>query len=211
MNGICNSWWRAHERARLIRGAWWGALAAAVLVLAGCDDTASSSGDDRQAQESSAASPRHESPRESQSPSSQSPEQEAKDAAVEAYEQMWADMAQAAETSDWRASYLPDHATGDVLQTITGSLYADHRNGVVTRGEPVLHPTVTSAEPSQDPTTVMIEDCGDSTNWLKYEEGTDQLVDDEPGGRQAIEAEVKRQDDGEWRVTRFGVWEVGSC
>jgi hypothetical protein len=120
-------------------------------------------------------------------------------------------MAEAAETSDWKAPYLADHATGDALQTITGSLYADHRNGVVTRGEPVLDPTVTSAEPPEDPTTVMIEDCGDSTNWLKYEEDTGELVDDEPGGSQRIEAEVKRQPDGSWAVTRFGVWEVGSC
>ncbi len=124
---------------------------------------------------------------------------------------MWADMARAARTSDWRAGYLPDHATGEALETITGSLYADHRNKVVTRGEPVLHPDVASAKPPKDPTTVLIKDCGDSTNWLKYKKETDQLVDDEPGGRQEIEAEVKVQPDGSWKVTRFGVWKVGSC
>lgn len=122
-----------------------------------------------------------------------------------------ADMVRAARTSEWRAPYLPDHATGQALQTVTGSLYADHRNGVVTRGKPALDPTATSAQPPDEPTTVMIKDCGDSTNWLKYKKGTNQLADDEPGGRQSIKAEVKLQDDDVWRVTRFGVWKVGSC
>ena len=44
---------------------------------------------------------------------------------------------------------------------------------------------------------------------LKYKNG--QLVNDTPGGRRSITAEVKKQQDGTWRVTRFAVEGVGSC
>jgi hypothetical protein len=91
---------------------------------------------------------------------------------------------------------LGQHATGTALQKLTRGLYTDHQNGVVTRGEPVLDPSVSSAEPVTNPTTVVVTDCGDSTNFLKYDAETGQLVDDEPGGRQLIDATVGLQPDG---------------
>ncbi|WP_263247246.1 hypothetical protein [Saccharopolyspora rosea] len=140
-----------------------------------------------------------------------SPADVAKSQAIEAYRNMWAAMARAGETSDWRSLELARYATDNALTTITRSLYTDHFNHVVTRGWPRNAPTVTSAEPASDPSTVMLSDCGDSTRWLKYQEGTSTLVDDKPGGRQSIVAEVKRQADGAWRVTQFAVQGVGSC
>jgi hypothetical protein len=124
---------------------------------------------------------------------------------------MWKDMATAGQTSDWRSPRLAAHATGDALSAISRGMYADHLNGLVSKGAPVDHPSVTSAVPSPSPTTVMISDCGDSTHWLKYRKATGKLADDEPGGRQAITAEVKRQADGTWKVARFAVEAVGSC
>ncbi|WP_338595473.1 hypothetical protein [Saccharopolyspora sp. SCSIO 74807] len=131
--------------------------------------------------------------------------------AREVYLQMWQAMAQAAQTSDWQSPALAEYATGDALTTLSRSLYADHVNKLVTRGRPANHPTVSSVEPPGDPRTVMLSDCGDSANWLKYRSGTDQLADETGGGRRSITAEVVTQPDGSWRVSRFSVQGVGTC
>lgn len=139
------------------------------------------------------------------------PADAARRAAIAAYLGMWQDMAAAGRTSDWKSPLLAHHATGDALSTISRGLYADHLNGLVSKGAPKDHPTATSAVPTDSPTTVMISDCGDSTHWLKYRKDTGKLADADPGGRQAITAEVKRQPGGTWKVTRFAVEAVGSC
>ena len=92
---------------------------------------------------------------------------------------------------------------------VNRSLYTDNLNGVVTKGAPKTNPQVSKVDPEDNPTTVMISDCGDDSGWLKYKNG--QLVNDTPGGRRSITAEVKKQQDGTWRVTRFAVEGVGSC
>lgn len=131
--------------------------------------------------------------------------------ATAAYLAMWQDMAQAATTSNWKSPQLARNATGDALSAITRGIYADSRNGLVTKGEPKNAPKVTKVDPAANPTTVMISDCGDSSHWLKYRKDSGDLADDKPGGRQQITAEVKKQDDGSWKVTRFAVEGVGSC
>jgi hypothetical protein len=123
---------------------------------------------------------------------------------------MWRDMAQAAKTSDWNSPQLAHNATGDALSVISRALYADHLNGLVTKGEPKNYPKASPATPTANPTTVMISDCGDSTHWLKYRKDNGKLADDKPGGRRAITAEVKKLN-GTWKVTRFAVEAVGSC
>jgi len=123
---------------------------------------------------------------------------------------MWRDMAQAGTTSDWNSPKLAQYATGDALSAISRGMYADHLNGLVTKGEPKNYPKVTSATPAANPTTVMLSDCGDSTHWLKYRKDSGKLADDKPGGRQAITAEVKKLN-GAWKVMRFAVEAVGSC
>ncbi|MGW8375389.1 hypothetical protein [Streptomyces sp. ODS28] len=135
----------------------------------------------------------------------------AKQQAAKAYSAMWQDMAQAAETSDWNSPLLGRHATGDALLAMSRGMYADHRNGLITKGSPKNYPKVTSARPAEGPSTVRIDDCGDSTAWLKYRKKTGKLADTEPGGRHSIQAEVTKQENGQWKVTRFAVAEVGSC
>ncbi|MGP4083866.1 hypothetical protein [Streptomyces sp. KR55] len=120
-------------------------------------------------------------------------------------------MAEAGETSNWRSPRLTQYATGDALSAITRGLYADHKNGLVSKGRPKNSPKVTEVDPAKNPTTVMISDCGDSTHWLHYRAATGKLADDEPGGYRAITAEVKAQADGQWKVTRFAVEGIGSC
>jgi len=124
---------------------------------------------------------------------------------------MWRDFVVAGRTSDWQSPALGNHATGIALQTLSRGLYSDHYKGLVTKGEPVLSPSVTSVEPANAPAKVVVTDCGDSTNWLKYRKDTGELADNEPGGRQLINAIVEKQLDGSWKVSDFGVHEVGSC
>jgi hypothetical protein len=139
-----------------------------------------------------------------------SPVDRAKQQALDAYSGMWHAMADAGVTSDWQSPKLEQYATGDALGVISRLLYTDHLNGVVTKGEPKLHPQVTSVDPPNDPTTVMISDCGDDSGWLKYKTNG-QLVDDIPGGRRTIIAEVQKQQDGSWKGTRFAVGDTGTC
>ncbi|MEV0318128.1 hypothetical protein ACIBKX_07680 [Streptomyces sp. NPDC050658] len=120
-------------------------------------------------------------------------------------------MAAAAKTSDWQSLRLGRYATGDALGAITRGMYADQRNGLVTKGKPKNSPRVIELDPPADPSTVMISDCGDSSRWLKYQRKSGKLADDRPGGRQAITAKVRKQGDGTWKVTRFAVEGVGSC
>lgn len=141
--------------------------------------------------------------------SSLSPADLAGQEATTAYTGMWQAMAKAGETADWQSAELAKYATGDALGVINRSLYTDHRNGVVSKGRPTNNPEVSSAEPPDNPATIMIADCSDSSDWLKYKDG--QPLDDTPGGRRSITAEVKKQQDGTWRVTRFAVQGVGSC
>jgi hypothetical protein len=145
------------------------------------------------------------------STSASAPTASAQQEALAAYQGMWQDFVVAGRTSDWQSPSLGDHATGVALQKLSRGLYADHYKGVVTNGEPVLGPSVISTEPADAPTKVGITDCGDSTNWLKYRKKSGELVDDQPGGRQLINAVVEQQSDGSWKVSDFGVHEVGSC
>lgn len=182
-----------------------GGAAVAALVLAGCNSDAGTTSD--QPRTGPAAS---SAPRSTEHTPSVSTAAAARTAAITAYVSMWRDMAKAGETSDWRSPLLSQHATADALSVMSRGMYADHINGLVTKGAPKDHPSVTSAVPAGDPTTVMISDCGDSTHWLKYRKDNGKLADD-GGGRRSITAEVKKQSDGTWKVTQFAVEGLGSC
>ena len=119
-------------------------------------------------------------------------------------------MVKASETSDWQSPEMAKFATGDALGVINRSLYTDHLNGVVSKGEPTTSPKVSKEEPPDNPTTVMVSDCGDDTHWVKYKKDGSPF-NDSPGGRRSITAEVKKQAGGSWKVTRFAVEGVGSC
>ncbi|WP_322780384.1 hypothetical protein [Frankia sp. Cas4] len=143
-------------------------------------------------------------------PAPTSPADIARRDAVAAYVGMWKADAQASHTSDWQAPYLSRYASGDALQFLTRDLYADHYNGLVSKGEPINHPRVTSVSPEGKSTSVMIDDCADTRNWLQYR--TDgSLLDNTPGAPHRILAEVRLHTDGLWRVTRFGIGDPGSC
>jgi hypothetical protein len=185
-------------------------LAVCAAVLVSCSDGGSTPG---AAGTSSAVS----SPaRASVTPSPTSAAEVASSEAVAAYLGMWRATAIASQTSDWQSPELSRYASGSALQVITGTLYADRFNKVVSKGQSVNHPTVTSADPPAAPTTVLLADCGDDSGWQKYhadpgQPDDGQLVAGSPGGRRQISAEVRLHQDGAWRVTRFAVGSVGSC
>jgi hypothetical protein len=124
---------------------------------------------------------------------------------------MWEGFADAATTSDWQSPKLAEYATGAALSTMSRGLFADHRDGLVSRGRPILNPVVSSAEPADAPSRIMISDCGDSANWTKHHADGGERVEGDRGGRRRINAIVDKQADGSWKVSDFGVQGVGSC
>lgn len=184
------------------------AALAAMLLVAACTSSNASH------QISDPPSPGTSSASHTTSAASSSPPlltQTAEAQAIASYLGMWKDFAAAGHTSDWKSPLLSQYATGDALLQMSRGLYADHLNGYITKGAPVDHPTIKSATPTSDPTTVLVSDCGDSSHWLKYVAATGRLVPGTPGGRQAITAEAKRQSNGTWKVDRFAVEAVGTC
>ncbi|MBW4717374.1 hypothetical protein KZQ38_09370 [Saccharothrix sp. SC076] len=124
---------------------------------------------------------------------------------------MWQAYADAGTTSDWRSAALGKFAVGEALTSLTQGLHAAYEQGVVSRGQPNLAPVATTAEPAEAPTTVVVRDCGDSTNWTRHRADNGERAADDPTGRRRIEALVTRQSDRSWKVSRFVVREIGSC
>lgn len=175
---------------------------AALLALASCNpgDTNSPA---TNASEPTVPSASHTAP--------QSPVDDAKGRALTAYLGMWEDFVAAAATSDWQSPNLGRHATGLALSTLSRGLYADHYKGLVSKGSPTHNAQVSSVDPAEAPAKVIISDCSDSTNALKYRADNGQPADDGPGGRRLIKATVEKQSDGSWKVSSFGVQGVGTC
>jgi hypothetical protein len=193
---------------------WCGRVVVGLCVaLAACSHDAASSGPstDRSTPISASPSTRASALSPPHTPASTPPVTAAAAAAVASYLAMWQDFAVAGRTSDWQAKSLSAHATGDALLQMSRSLYADHYNGLITKGAPVNHPRATKVSPAAAPATVLISYCGDSTHWLKYVAKTNQLANDGPGGKRSITAEVKRQPNGLWKVDRFAVEGLNSC
>lgn len=142
--------------------------------------------------------------------SSESSADAARAEAIAAYNAMWHDMAAAALTADYQSPQLAQHAAGDALSVLTRGLYTNERRGIVVKGQPVTHPSVTSVKPTDKPTSAAISDCFDDTNWLNYVAATGELQNDVPGGRHQTTATVDATG-GAWKVTELQVGAVGSC
>jgi hypothetical protein len=129
--------------------------------------------------------------------------------ALAAYRAMWADLVSAARTSDFQSTQLPQHATGQALTLFVQGLARDQLHGIVTRGEPLLHPVVTSLSPDRDPTRATVTDCFDDTHWLEYKT-SGAPAKNTAGGRRATTAELVRTA-GTWKVTQITVGKTGTC
>jgi hypothetical protein len=122
---------------------------------------------------------------------------------------MWADLVEAATTSDYQSPLLSQHASGDALTLFVQGLARDQLHGIVTKGEPVLHPQVTSLSPSGHPTNATITDCFDDTHWIEYT-ASGGLAKNAHGGRRATSA-VLKESNGTWKVTQLTVGATGTC
>jgi hypothetical protein len=74
------------------------------------------------------------------------------------YRTMWANLVSAARTSNYQSKLLPQHATGDALSLLVQGLAKDRELGIVTKGQPVLQPSVSSLTPAANPTKASITD-----------------------------------------------------
>jgi hypothetical protein len=125
------------------------------------------------------------------------------------YRTMWANLVSAARTSNYQSKLLPQHATGDALSLLVQGLAKDRELGIVTKGQPVLQPSVSSLTPAANPTKASIADCFDNTHWVEYKtNGT--LQKNAPGGRRATTAELVPMG-GTWKVTELSVRAKGTC
>jgi hypothetical protein len=130
-------------------------------------------------------------------------------APLAAYRAMWADLVSAAQTSDFQSTQLSQHTTGQALTLFVQGLAWDQLHGIVTRGEPVLHPVVTSLSPNPDPTRATVTDCFEDTHWLEYKTSGG-LAKKTAGGRRATTAELVKTA-GTWKVTQITVGKTGTC
>ena len=129
--------------------------------------------------------------------------------ALTAYRGMWADLVSAARTSNFQSAQLSQYATGEALTLFVQGLARDQLHDIVTRGEPVLHPVVTSLSPNPDPTRATVTDCFDDTHWLEYKTSGG-LAKNAAGGRRATTAELVKAA-GTWKVTQITVGKTGTC
>jgi hypothetical protein len=130
-------------------------------------------------------------------------------AALAAYRGMWADMVIASRSSDYQSPLLPQKATGQALSLLVQGLAKNQQQGIVTKGEPVLHPQVTALSPQANPTQATISDCFDATHWLEYKNNGG-LANSTPGGRHSTTAIVV-DEGGVWKVSQLAVQAAGAC
>jgi hypothetical protein len=122
---------------------------------------------------------------------------------------MWADMVIASRTSNYRSPLLPQHASGAALSVLVQGLAKNQAQGIIAKGEPILHPQLTSLSPASDPTQATISDCFNDAGWLEYRISGG-LVNSIPGGNRETEAIVDVDGDS-WKVTQLVVQKIGTC
>jgi len=129
--------------------------------------------------------------------------------ALAAYRGMWADMVIASRTSNYQSPLLPQHASGDALSLLIQGLAKDQQEGVVAKGQPILHPQVTSLTPVGTPTQATISDCLNDSRWLEYN-ANGSLQNKVPGGLHATTA-IVIDVDGVWKVSELALQTAGTC
>lgn len=141
---------------------------------------------------------------------SQDPRGAAEDAALDAYRGMWAAYAKAGLTANPDEPDLSRFASDGALKTLRNGLATYRSKKQVLKGEYVLNPQAAEVALTSSPATVTVTDCIDDSNFLVYNL-SGEPINDVPGGRQSARATVTNLAAGSWKVTSFGVQDVGSC
>ena len=139
---------------------------------------------------------------------SAAPEETAEHAALETYESMWDVLVEESHRAEPDYSGLELYASGDAFALVRHGLGAETEDGVVSRGEPTFSPEVVADEEDR----AEIEDCMDSTAWLREDSETGELVEPSPEGPLLRRVDATVTFDGlSWKVTDLQIWEIGSC
>jgi hypothetical protein len=132
-------------------------------------------------------------------------------AAEAAYRGMWNSYMRVLALPDPDSPELARYATDGALQTLRDGVRDLRDQGLKGEGEFVLSPRVTEVAPATAPTKIGIRDCFNDGEARIVRASPGPPYSDKPGGRRLCQATVERQGDGAWKVTSFGLHEVGTC
>lgn len=179
------------------------ATAATAITATACSSSGAST------THGSAATPLHATSGASPTVSPRSPADQARAQALAAYRAMWSDMVAATATGNYQDPRLAQHTTGQAFSILYTGVFRNNQQGLVGKGQPVLHPRVSAISPVTAPTRVTVMDCTDDTNWLNYRRNG-KIEDNVPGGRHRTEALVVRSGNI-WKVSQLVVQAAGTC
>jgi hypothetical protein len=129
------------------------------------------------------------------------------------YLAMWNAYVTASSTANYQSPTLARYAAGAALSVLTNGLYANYKDGVVTKGKPSFSPSVTIPPGAGGVRQADVTDCADTSTWADYTK-SGQLVPGQPQGRRRIVARLQlfSQSGGpQWKVTYLNVGRPGTC
>lgn len=133
--------------------------------------------------------------------------------ARQAYLDMWQAFVTASHTADYQSPALAHYAAGAALSLLTHSLYTNYKDGIVTRGEPSLNPSVTIPAASGGIQQADVTDCTNPSTWANYTK-SGKLVSGQPHGRRKVIARLQQfspVESPQWKVTYLNVGLAGTC
>lgn len=131
--------------------------------------------------------------------------------AVASYRGMWDAYMRVLAAPDPDSPELSRYAAGNALKTLADGVRDVRDKGLKGEGTFALSPRVTEVAPATSPTKIGVRDCLDDSGARIVRASPGPAYSDKPGGRRQCLATVERQGDGSWKVTSFGLQEVGSC
>ena len=131
--------------------------------------------------------------------------------AIAAYRGMWDAYLRVLQNPDPDSPELATYATGDAFNTLVNGVREVKNQGLKGEGSFALDPKPTEIGPAADPTKVSVRDCVNTAQSRVVRASPGPAYSDKPGGRRLCLATVERQSDGAWKVTSFGLREVGTC
>lgn len=130
-------------------------------------------------------------------------------AVLDAYQKMWSTYAKATGSANYLSPDLSRYATAGARDLLVRALYNYKKEGVVTRGAPVNHPTVARLATTEKPPQATVRDCMDSSQWRRYDRNG-KLIDTTPPRPRLVRAELASYD-GSWKTTLLVVNKGGTC
>lgn len=123
----------------------------------------------------------------------------------------WAAVTAVASKADYQNPRLADHMTGQALSQASSTIYVDTNvDQAVSKGSPILHPTVGELIPTNNPTQVVVNDCVDTSSWLLWTSDGKSLYNKTPGGHRKTQSLVAYAN-GAWKVSQLYMQSVGTC